>query len=122
MIKKSMKNRTKNDSQIDLFLDPLWRCLATSILGRFWGRFGVHFGTILGSKIGLKAIGKIIKKMIGKKSRPSPPGPAGNLACGPLKETSQTGNWQPATGRLASGRSADPQRHSTGAQRARWLK
>ena len=57
-----MQNRTQNGSQIDLFLEPLWRCLATSILGRFWGRFGVHFGTILGSRIGLKAIGKFIKK------------------------------------------------------------
>ena len=93
-----MKNRIQIDSQINLFLDPLWRCLATSILGRFWGRFGVHFGTILGSKIGLKAIGKIIKKMIEKKSRKTPPGRAKGLACGPLKETSQTGDWQLATG------------------------
>ena len=69
MIKKSMQNRTQIGSKIDLFLDPLWRCLATSILGRFLGQFGVHFGIILGSKIGLKAIGKIIKKMIEKKSR-----------------------------------------------------
>ena len=69
MVKKTMQNRSQIDSKIDLILDPLWRCLATSILGRFWGRFGVHFGNILGSKIGLKAIGKIINKMIEKKSR-----------------------------------------------------
>ena len=93
-----MQNGAQIGSKIDLFLDPLWRCLATSILGRFWGRFGVPFGTILESKIGLKAIGKNIKKMVGKKSRPSPPGRAGRLACGPLKETSQTGDWQLATG------------------------
>ena len=48
MIKTSMQNRIQIDSKINVFLDPLWRCLATSILGRFWVRFGVHFGAILG--------------------------------------------------------------------------
>ena len=100
-----MKNRTQNESQIDLFLDPLWRCLATSILGRYWGPFGVHFGTILGSKIGLKAIVKNIKKMIEKKSRnpasdlrkTSLWSPKGNQSDWLLAD----GNWQLATGRPA---------------------
>ena len=98
MIKKSMQHRTKHDSKINLFLDTLWRCPTTSIWGRFWGRFGIHFGSILGLKIGLKAIRKKFKKMVEKKSRRSPPGRAGNLACGPLTETSQTGDWQLAIG------------------------
>ena len=62
MIKQSMQNGAHIDSKIDLFLDPLWRCLATSILGRLWGRVGVQFGIIWGSKIGLKGIGKNSKK------------------------------------------------------------
>ena len=108
MIKKSMENHTQINSQIDLFLDPLWRCLATSILGRFWGRFGVHFGAILGLKIGLKAIGKIIKKMIGKKSCKNPQATRKTGLWSPKRNQSDwqraTGNWQLAG--LGTGRSA----------------
>ena len=64
------------------------------VLGSIWGPCWDHFGV----KNRVESDWKKHQKIIEKKSRATPPGPARNLACGPLKETSQTGDWPLATG------------------------
>ena len=64
------------------------------VLGPIWGPFWDHFGV----KNRFESDWKNHKKNDWKKVMPLTPTRAGILACGPLKETSQTGDWQLATG------------------------
>ena len=61
-----------------------------SVLGSIWGPFWEHFGV----KNRFESDWK--KNM--KKVTQTTQGRAKGLACGPLKETSQTGDWQLETG------------------------
>ena len=70
----------------DLDFGPVW--------GSIWGPFWDHFGV----KNRFESDWKKHHKNYWKKVTQVVPGRAGNLVCGPLMETSQTGDWQLATG------------------------
>ena len=97
IINKSMKFVPKATPKSIFFWNPFgdaWR-------PRFWVGLGVDLGSILGPFWGQKSVWKRLEKSSKKwlkKVMQETPGHAEGLACGPLKETSQTGNWQPATG------------------------
>ena len=97
-LQKSNPKRLTNRWKIVPKLTPksifFWTSFGDALRPRFWAGFGVHLGSMLGPFWGQKPVWKRLEKSSKKwlkKSHARRPAPRVKLACGPLKETSQTG-------------------------------